>query len=138
MILQIILFFAGLAGLFLGAEWLVKGASRFASSFNIKPVVIGLTIVAFGTSTPELVTSVIAVGTSIPEIATSMVVQIIILISKNRHKLRFHNTAEDITSGYDPHEIIVPHYRHTDNIMFHHKVYDLFNGGIFGDTNGIL
>ena len=60
MILQIILFFAGLAGLYFGAEWLVKGASRFASSFNIKPVVIGLTIVAFGTSTPELVTSVIA------------------------------------------------------------------------------
>ena len=58
--LQIILFFAGLAGLYFGAEWLVKGASRFASSFNIKPVVIGLTIVAFGTSTPELVTSVIA------------------------------------------------------------------------------
>ena len=58
--LQIILFIAGLAGLYFGAEWLVKGASRFASSFNIKPVVIGLTIVAFGTSTPELVTSVIA------------------------------------------------------------------------------
>ena len=60
MLLQIILFVAGLAGLYFGAEWLVKGASRFASSFNIKPVVIGLTIVAFGTSTPELVTSVIA------------------------------------------------------------------------------
>lgn len=60
MALQIILFLAGLAGLYFGAEWLVKGASRFASSFNIKPVVIGLTIVAFGTSAPELVTSVIA------------------------------------------------------------------------------
>lgn len=60
MLLQIILFFAGLAGLYFGAEWLVRGASRFARSFNIKPVVIGLTIVAFGTSTPELVTSVIA------------------------------------------------------------------------------
>ena len=60
MILQIVLFLAGLVGLYFGAEWLVKGASRFASSFNIKPVVIGLTIVAFGTSTPELVTSVIA------------------------------------------------------------------------------
>ncbi len=60
MLLQIVLFFAGLAGLYFGAEWLVRGASRFARSFNIKPVVIGLTIVAFGTSTPELVTSVIA------------------------------------------------------------------------------
>jgi cation:H+ antiporter len=60
MILQIILFFAGLTALYFGAEWLVKGASRFAHSMNIKPIVIGLTIVAFGTSTPELVTSVIA------------------------------------------------------------------------------
>lgn len=60
MILQIILFFAGLAGLYFGAGWLVKGASGFASACNIKPVVIGLTIVAFGTSVPELVTSVIA------------------------------------------------------------------------------
>ena len=60
MLLQIILFLAGLAGLYFGAEWLVRGASRFAISLNIKPVVIGLTIVAFGTSTPELVTSVIA------------------------------------------------------------------------------
>lgn len=58
--LQIILFFIGLAGLYFGAEWLVKGASRFARSFNIRPIVIGLTIVAFGTSTPELVTSVMA------------------------------------------------------------------------------
>ena len=60
MLLQIVLFFVGLAGLYFGAEWLVRGASRFARSFNIKPVVIGLTIVAFGTSAPELVTSVIA------------------------------------------------------------------------------
>lgn len=58
--LQIVLFLAGLAALYFGAEWLVKGASRFARSFNIKPIVIGLTIVAFGTSAPELVTSVIA------------------------------------------------------------------------------
>ncbi|WKZ19598.1 MAG: calcium/sodium antiporter [Candidatus Jettenia sp. CY-1] len=58
--LQIILFFIGLAGLYFGAEWLVKGASRFARSFNIRPIVIGLTIVAFGTSTPELVTSIMA------------------------------------------------------------------------------
>ncbi len=60
MALQIILFIVGLAALYYGADWLVKGASRFACAFNIKPVVIGLTIVAFGTSMPELVTSVIA------------------------------------------------------------------------------
>ncbi|MBF8276698.1 MAG: hypothetical protein HW390_1771 [Candidatus Brocadiaceae bacterium] len=60
MTLQIVLLFVGLVGLYYGAEWLVTGAARFAHALHIKPVVIGLTIVAFGTSMPELVTSVIA------------------------------------------------------------------------------
>ena len=68
------MFIAGLTGLYFGAEWLVKGASRFASSFNIKPVVIGLTIVAFGTSTPELVTSVIASIKHSSDIAMGIVI----------------------------------------------------------------
>ncbi|MDN3515692.1 MAG: calcium/sodium antiporter [Candidatus Brocadia sp.] len=74
MLLQIVLFFVGLAGLYFGAEWLVRGASRFARSFNIKPVVIGLTIVAFGTSTPELVTSVIAGIRHLSDIAMGNVI----------------------------------------------------------------
>src|SRR5574341_2663716 len=74
MLLQIILFLAGLAGLYFGAEWLVKGASRFARSFNIRPIVIGLTIVAFGTSTPELVTSVIAGIGHLSDIAVGNIV----------------------------------------------------------------
>ena len=60
MTLQIILLFVGLVGLYYGAEWLVTGSARFAHALHIKPIVIGLTIVAFGTSTPELVTSVLA------------------------------------------------------------------------------
>lgn len=43
--------------LVLGAEWLVRGAARIAALFNISPLVIGLTIVAFGTSAPELAVS---------------------------------------------------------------------------------
>lgn len=43
-----------------GAEFLVRGASRIAARFNVPSVVIGLTIVAFGTSLPELVVSLIA------------------------------------------------------------------------------
>lgn len=50
----------GLIGLYYGAEWLVKGAARLASSFGISPLVIGLTVVAFGTSAPELLVSVTA------------------------------------------------------------------------------
>jgi cation:H+ antiporter len=46
------------AALYIGAEWLVKGSSQLARATGIKPVVIALTIVAFGTSAPELVVSV--------------------------------------------------------------------------------
>lgn len=48
---------AGLAGLFFGGEWLVKGSSRLARSFGISALIIGLTIVAIGTSMPELIVS---------------------------------------------------------------------------------
>lgn len=58
MVLVIFLFFIGLTGLLLGAKWLVEGASSIAERFKIAPIVIGLTIVAFGTSAPELVSSV--------------------------------------------------------------------------------
>ena len=43
-----------------GAEFLVRGASRLAVRYNLPPVLIGLTIVAFGTSLPELVVSLTA------------------------------------------------------------------------------
>lgn len=74
MLLQIILLLAGLTVLYFGAEWLVKGASRFARSFNIRPIVIGLTIVAFGTSMPELVTSVVAGIKHLSDIAVGNIV----------------------------------------------------------------
>ena len=53
-------FVLGLLGLSLGAEWLVKGSSRIAKALSVSPVVIGLTVVAFGTSSPELVVSLVA------------------------------------------------------------------------------
>jgi len=51
-------FILGLAALIGGAELLVRGASRLALSFGISPLVVGLTVVAFGTSSPELAVSV--------------------------------------------------------------------------------
>lgn len=53
-------FIGGLAGVVLGAGWLVDGASAIAIAFGVSDAVIGLTIVAVGTSLPELVTTVIA------------------------------------------------------------------------------
>lgn len=47
----------GLILLLSGAEWLVRGASRLAAFLGINPLIIGLTVVAFGTSSPELATS---------------------------------------------------------------------------------
>ena len=44
----------GLVLLVVGGELLVRGASALASAFKISPLVVGLTVVAFGTSAPEL------------------------------------------------------------------------------------
>jgi cation:H+ antiporter len=49
---------AGLCVLTLGADWLVRGAAQLAVLSGVPPIAVGLTVVAFGTSTPELVVSV--------------------------------------------------------------------------------
>ena len=48
----------GLLGLYFGGDWLVEGSSRIAKSFGVSALIIGLTIVALGTSAPELLVSV--------------------------------------------------------------------------------
>lgn len=50
----------GGVGLYFGAEWFVGGAKQIAQSLNISDYIIGVTVVAFGTSVPELVASIIA------------------------------------------------------------------------------
>jgi len=64
----------GLLGLFLGGDWLVRGASQIAARFNVPPLIIGLTIVRFGTSTPELLVSLQAAFDGLPGISIGNVV----------------------------------------------------------------
>ncbi len=60
MILGSILVLAGLLLLYYGAEYLVTGSSRLALSFGVRPLVVGLTVVAFATSMPEFMVSLFA------------------------------------------------------------------------------
>ena len=53
-----VLLIAGLALLIVGAELLVRGASRMAAALGISALLIGLTVVAFSTSSPEIAVSV--------------------------------------------------------------------------------
>lgn len=60
LILNFLLLFLGFVVLIKGADWLVKGGSSVARRFGISSIVIGLTIVAFGTSAPELLVNILA------------------------------------------------------------------------------
>lgn len=57
MLVSILLFILGVTFIILSANFLVDGASSLAKKFNIPPIVIGLTVVSFGTSSPEMVVS---------------------------------------------------------------------------------
>ncbi len=64
----------GLAGLAFGADWLVRGAASLARRFHISPLVIGLTVIAYGTSAPEIGASLIATLRDSPGIAVGNVI----------------------------------------------------------------
>jgi cation:H+ antiporter len=71
---QLLLIVGGLGLLVLGADWFVDGATRIARSFGISELVIGLTIVAGGTSMPEVATSILAAVRGERDIAVGNVV----------------------------------------------------------------
>ncbi len=72
--MAILFFIAGLIFLIVGAEALVRGSSRLAAVLGISPLVIGLTVVAFGTSSPELAVSIKAALSDQASIAVGNVV----------------------------------------------------------------
>lgn len=74
MFLAVISIVIGLAVLVAGAEGLVRGASSIAARFHISPLVIGLTVVAFGTSAPELAVNLISAINNEPELAIGNII----------------------------------------------------------------
>ena len=74
MFVQLVLFLAGLVLLTAGAEFLVRGAVRLAIILGVPPIVVGLTIVAYGTSMPELVVSAQAAAQDSADLAVGNVV----------------------------------------------------------------
>jgi cation:H+ antiporter len=69
MVLSLVFVVVGIAGLWFGADWLVRGASRIALALGVEPLFIGLTIVAFGTSAPEMVVCVVAAAQGNTDVA---------------------------------------------------------------------
>ena len=85
MILDIIILIVGFVLLIKGADFLVVGASGIAEKFHIPPIVIGLTIVAFGTSAPEAAISISAglkgaTGIAIGNVLGSNIMNILLIL----------------------------------------------------------
>jgi cation:H+ antiporter len=64
----------GIAILYWGAEWMIRGSAALARAFGVKPLVIGLTVVAYGTSAPELAVSTKAALDNVQPIALGTVI----------------------------------------------------------------
>jgi cation:H+ antiporter len=73
MIITVILFIIGFFILIKGADYLVDGSSSIASKYNISNLIIGLTIVSFGTSAPELIINILASFSGSSDIAVGNV-----------------------------------------------------------------
>lgn len=74
MLTAVLLFFAGLALLYVGGEGLIRSAATLGVRFGMTPLVAGLTIVAFSTSAPELAVSLDAALEGVPGLAVGNVV----------------------------------------------------------------
>jgi len=72
--MTLLIFILGLVSLTAGAEMLVRGASNIASSLGISPLIVGLTVVALGTSSPELAVGIGAAWQGQADIAVGNVV----------------------------------------------------------------
>jgi cation:H+ antiporter len=65
----VVLTLAGLAALILGGRWMLDGAARLARDLGVDELIIGLTVVAIGTSLPEIAATVLAAARAEPDLA---------------------------------------------------------------------
>jgi cation:H+ antiporter len=72
--LSIFILLAGILLLYFGASFLVKGSANIARILGVKPLIVGLTIVAFGTSMPEFMVSVFGVLKGVSDISVGNII----------------------------------------------------------------
>ncbi|MBQ4206507.1 MAG: sodium:calcium antiporter, partial [Bacteroidales bacterium] len=73
-LLPLFLLIVGFVALILGANWLVNGATSIGVKAKLSPLIIGLTIVAFGTSLPEMIVNIFACIKGSPELAIGNII----------------------------------------------------------------
>ncbi len=97
--MDILALIVGFVVLVYGAEWLISGASLFARKFGVSDLIVGLTVVAFGTSLPELIVNLFASGESselaIGNIIGSNIANILLIlgVASILHPLSVHRTT---------------------------------------------
>lgn len=74
MVLEVILFVLGLTALTTGAKWLVDGSSSIALNLGFSPLVVGMSVIAFGTSMPEFIFNLTSANSGASDLAVGNVV----------------------------------------------------------------
>ena len=103
--INIIQFIVGTVLLYYGADFLIMGSKAVASKFKIPPIVVGITLVAFGTSLPELIVSIIAIskgesGIVVGNVIGSNIVNIALVLGLAAFLFRFKLTSQIRKTSY--------------------------------------
>jgi len=99
-----VLLVVGLVSLLLGGDWLVKASVAMAERLGIPPLIIGLTIVAFGTSAPELVISIKAAldgsaGIAVGNVVGSNIANVLLVLGVPALIARIHYEKNDMAAS---------------------------------------
>lgn len=103
--LQLFLFALGLALVYFGAEWLLKGASALVHRYSVSPLIVGATVVALGTSMPEFVFNLFAAfsnedGLALGNIVGSNICNIALVLGASGLVFPLLASRDVLTKGY--------------------------------------